>query len=363
MDFSKAFDKVSRDLLSYKLDRAGIDKQTRNWIKSFSSGLLQKVVINGEEYKSVPVTSGVLLGSVLGLILFLIVIDDMAKYTKHSQILLFADDMIIYLTVSATNDWEKLHDDLKRLEKWEEDWQMEFHPAKCNVRSITRKWNRITFPCTLDGHILEEVTSAKYLGNTMTNDMTWNEHIWKTASEVNKNLGFLHRNINPRDQSLKEKAYKTVVRPTHTMEYCSMVWESYYETHSDTLEKVEKRVARWVTGRFHNMSSPSAMIQDLGWRNLNQHRADSRLCILYKLSQGLINILTILFCATTIFPVTTLYSTWALSHELYGSIKANHSSLTSMNFKYSRFHDPFKCTCNPPVISVDVHSCMLIRTL
>ena len=192
--------------------------------------------------------------------------------------------MIVYLTVSAANDWEKLHDDLKRLEKWEEDWQMEFHPAKCNVRSITRKRNRITFPYTLHGHILEEVTSSKYLGITMTNDMTWNEHIGKMTSEVNKNLGFLHRNINPRDQLLKEKWYKTIVRPTRMKEYCSMAWDLYYETHSDTLEKVERRAARCVTGRFNNMSSLSAMIQDLGWRNLNQRRADSRLCMLYKIS-------------------------------------------------------------------------------
>ena len=94
-----------------------VNKQNRNWIKSFLSGRSQKVVIDGEESKSVPVTSGVPQGSVLGPILFLIFIDDMPEYTKHSQIRLFADDTIVYLTVSATNDCEKLQDDLKRLEK------------------------------------------------------------------------------------------------------------------------------------------------------------------------------------------------------------------------------------------------------
>ena len=197
----------------------------------------------------------------------------MPEYTKHSQVRLVADDTIVYLTVSATNDFEKLQDDLKRLEKWEKDWQMEFHPAKCNVLRITRKKNRITFSYTLHGHVLEEVASAKYLGITITNDMTSNEHIGKMTSKVNKKLGFLRRNIKTRDQSLKEKEYKTIVRPT--MEYCSTVWDPYYESHSDTLEKVQRRAARWVTGRFHNMSSSTAMIQDLGWRDLNQRRADS----------------------------------------------------------------------------------------
>ena len=145
----------------------------------------------------------------------------MPQYTKHSQIHLFADDTIVYLTVSAIDDCGELQEDLKRLEKWEEEWQMEFHPAKCNVLRITRKKNKITFPYTLHGHILEEVSWAKYLGITITKDMTWNEHIGKTASKANKKLGFLRWNIKTKDQSLKEKAYKTIVRPT--MEYCSTV--------------------------------------------------------------------------------------------------------------------------------------------
>ena len=66
MDFSKAYDKVSHDRLIYKLDRAGINKQTRNWIKSFLSGRSQKVVIDREESESVPVSSGVPQGSGLG---------------------------------------------------------------------------------------------------------------------------------------------------------------------------------------------------------------------------------------------------------------------------------------------------------
>ena len=103
---------------------------------------------------------------------------------------LSADDTIVYLTVSAIKDSGKLQEDLKRLEKWEEEWQMEFHPAKSNVLRITRM-NKITFPYTLHGHILEEVSSAKYLTIAITNDMTWNEHIGKTASKVNKKLCFL----------------------------------------------------------------------------------------------------------------------------------------------------------------------------
>ena len=115
MDFSKAFDKVSHDRLLYKLDRAGIDTQTSAWVKSFLSMRTQKVVIDGEESDAVPVTSGVPQGSVLGPILFLVYIDDMPKYTKHSQVRLFADDTIVYLTITNKDDCQNLQEDLKRL--------------------------------------------------------------------------------------------------------------------------------------------------------------------------------------------------------------------------------------------------------
>ena len=60
----------------------------------------QNVVINGEQSDAVPVTSGVPQGSVLGPILFLVYIDDMPKYAKHSQVRLFADGTIVYLTIN-----------------------------------------------------------------------------------------------------------------------------------------------------------------------------------------------------------------------------------------------------------------------
>ena len=64
----------------------------------------QKVVIDGEESDAVPVTSRVPQGSVLGPILFLVYMDDMPKYTKHSWVRLFADDAIVYLIITNMDD-------------------------------------------------------------------------------------------------------------------------------------------------------------------------------------------------------------------------------------------------------------------
>ena len=62
-----------------------------------------------------------------------------------SNVRLFADDTIAYLTISSDQDARTLQSDLDKLEKWETWWLMAFHPEKCNVLTITKKRNPIKF--------------------------------------------------------------------------------------------------------------------------------------------------------------------------------------------------------------------------
>ena len=97
-------------------------KQTVGWIKSFLSRRSQ---VEGENSDSVSVTSGVPQRSVLGPILFLIYIKDLPNHTRHSNVRLFADDTVIYLTITSTQDANKLQCDLNRLESWAREWLMD----------------------------------------------------------------------------------------------------------------------------------------------------------------------------------------------------------------------------------------------
>ena len=64
--------------------------------------------------------------------LFLLYINDMPD-TIHSNIRLFANDTIMYLTVSKESDCQALQRDLSKLEQWENEWLMSFNPDKCEV--------------------------------------------------------------------------------------------------------------------------------------------------------------------------------------------------------------------------------------
>ena len=111
LDFSKAFDKVNHSKLLWKLHQYGIGGHVLNWIQAFIGSTYQRVVIEGEESESIPVTSCIPQGSVLGPILFLIYINDLPDEVC-SQVRLFADDTGLYLTMESEYDGLTLQSDL-----------------------------------------------------------------------------------------------------------------------------------------------------------------------------------------------------------------------------------------------------------
>ena len=106
------------------------------WIQSFLSGRSQRVVLDGETSDACPVLSGVPQGSVLGPCLFLrlMYINDMSENIQ-SNIRPFADDTIMYLTISNKSDCLDLQRDLSKLETWERETGT-WPSTQINVRSL-----------------------------------------------------------------------------------------------------------------------------------------------------------------------------------------------------------------------------------
>jgi hypothetical protein len=61
------------------------------------------------------------------------------------------------------------------------------------------------------------------------------------------------------------------------------VWTLHTKKNKDEIEKVQRRAARFVTGRYHNTSSVSSMIDHLNWVSLEQRRQKARVIMLYKI--------------------------------------------------------------------------------
>ena len=199
LDFSKAFDKVPHHRLATKLDHYGIRGRTLKWIQGFLSDRKQCVNINGQCSSWVPVQSGVPQGSVLGPTLFLIYINDIASGIK-SNIRLFADDSILYREIRGPEDHQTLQQDLQAVFSWADSWQMAFNASKCQHLTITRKKQQSVFNYSVDKQVIPKVTSHKYLGVTISSDMTFKEHIANIRSKAVSTLGVIRRNLGPCSQ-------------------------------------------------------------------------------------------------------------------------------------------------------------------
>ena len=130
LDLRKAFDSVPHDKLIQKLKATGIMGNILNWLKDFLRNRIQRVSVNGEKSEWSDVISGVLQGSVIGPIMFLIHINDLPDGIK-SHMGLFADDAKLYAEIENKEQAEIMQDDLERLNTWSNKWQLEFNIRKC----------------------------------------------------------------------------------------------------------------------------------------------------------------------------------------------------------------------------------------
>ena len=155
--------------------------------------------------------SGVPQGSVLGLILFLIFINNLLDNIR-SSVCLFADDCILYRKIYSIQDCFILQEDLTSLEKWEADWQIKFNVTKYYSMRVTRHQHhkQILFDYSLHNQTLENVQSARYLGISISDNLDWGQHISEISSKATRTLGFLRRNLAFAPRSTKEVAYKTL---------------------------------------------------------------------------------------------------------------------------------------------------------
>ena len=259
LDFSKAFDKVAHEKLVSKLHFYGIRGKILSWVKVFLDSRSQAFV-NGVKSDKIAVSSGVPQGSVLGPILFLAYINDLPDQVK-SRVRLLADDTAIYLAISSEGESITLQNYPHTLEIWGKRWVMSFNPSKCQVLHITRAKCPIQTRYILQGTVLEISPSAKYLGVTISDNLSWAPHIYSVSKKANQTLGFSKRNIKVHNKNFKSTAYTTLVRTQ--LEYASTVWSPHTATDITNLEAVQRRAAGWATRDYQRTSVVTQMIKDL----------------------------------------------------------------------------------------------------
>ncbi|KAF7254056.1 RNA-directed DNA polymerase from mobile element jockey [Varanus komodoensis] len=223
LDFSKAFDKVPHDILVEKLRSFGIHQSIVQWIRAWLTDRKQKVTISGESSGWWPVTSGVLQGSVLGLILFNLFINDMEEGV-NSLLIKFADDTKTGAVATTEEQVLQIQKDLDRLWKWAGDNRMAFNVDKRKVL-ILRHWNSC-HKYRLGDKWLESSTCERDLGVLVDCRLNMSQQCDAVVKRANATLGCIARSVASRSREVVLPLYMTLVRPQ--LRYCAQFWAPHY---------------------------------------------------------------------------------------------------------------------------------------
>ena len=246
LDMSKAFDRVSHTKLLHRLRQFGFRGNILKWFRSYLSNRRQRTTISGTTSKSLPVTSGVPQGSILGPLLFLLYEDHLSNAVRTSNIATFADDTKIFRTINSNTDALALQTDLTNFEESSKNVNLKLNASKCKVLRVTRKHNKVIYPYKLSCEtILTSTDCERDLGVLTSPDLSWLRHIDHQCSKANKILGYVRRStLDIKSTTVRRTLYLSLVRAQ--LCYGSQIWAPQTITGIQQAERLQRRATKFI---------------------------------------------------------------------------------------------------------------------
>jgi hypothetical protein len=236
---------VPHERLLLKLAAKGVTGRILTWIRNWLTGRTQWVAMGGERSDSKEVESGIPQGTLLGPPLFTVHIDDIDLIAQLAEILVkFADDTKGAKEINGEEDRKILQEILDNLQKWANDWGMEFNIAKCKIMHVGRGNPRYTYH--MNGIELATTEEEVDVGITVQSSMKPGKHCEKAANRANAVLRLIQRNFHYRDRHVFLNLFKQYVRPH--VEFSSPAWSPSNRADVEKIESVQRKALSLVAG-------------------------------------------------------------------------------------------------------------------
>ena len=359
VDFSRAFDSVSHQKLLIKLASYGIYGQLKKWICNFLSGRSHCTRIGNACSSFESICSGVVQGSCLGPLLFLVYINDITDGFDRQVIgKLYADDVKLYTELSTVTDEVCLQNCLDCIYQWSKTWQLAISSKKCCLIDICKKNCVYGGHCNIGRERIEMSSNVSDLGVTVDSCLKFSNHIIKITRKAHQRASLIHRCFNSRRSDLLLKAFVTYVRPI--LEYNSPVWSPCLKKDILLVESVQRKFTKRIPG----MSGLTyfSRLKRLNLESLEVRRLRADLVTTYKIIFGLLRVSSedffILRCSTYLRGHSYMLEKsrnintvrqWFFSNRIvniWNNLPISTTDFTSLrNFKASINNDFLLCFC------------------
>ena len=291
LDLSKAFDTVDHQLLLKKLRSLGLDNNSMDWFKSYLSAREQVVSIGNCLSCPKPISVGVPQGSILGPLLFIIYVNDLPNCLRHCKIILYADDTLIHYSAKTVQDIETyLNIDLQTVSQWLQSNLLTLNCDKSRfvLFGSTRRLKSLNaVSIKINESPLEHANSFKYLGVTLREDLSWNEHIKNIVNKTNQRLGLLRRIKTLLPLNARLILYHSLILPL--FDYGDIIWGDKNNTLlMNDLQVQQNKAAKLILDR-PKYSSATEALEELEWKHLDHRRHLHRCVFIFRCLHNIID--------------------------------------------------------------------------
>ena len=285
VDLRKAFDTVDHQILMKKMHSIGIKHLSSDWFYSYLSRRTCKTLVNNSLSSPKFVSCGVPQGSLLGPLLFIIYVNDLAKYIKSSSLKLYADDTVLYYSDTSVRKIESvLNSDLLLLDQWmnKNRLSVNYDKTVCMLIGsrymLSKEKNLNVILCKTQ---IQQVNNVKYLGVICDEQIKWNIHIDKMVKKIGQMVSFLGRLRSTLNESILKLLYNAVVLPH--FDYGDIVYGSACKYLTERLQKLQNRAGRLILHINRDSRIPNLEIHNaLAWDTLSDRRNQHLLIYMFK---------------------------------------------------------------------------------